>query len=677
MIGWKCRAGVVPHSLQPITPTSLSDIEKYLIDDGIYSIITKYSEDYSILESSSNSKYPFDKATYTFRTVDKYVDFLLSYFKEDYHYLYGTTEMTNMNWVPFNQSTLRERMDAVKFQFSSYNLQFPNIYNAELEIFNRIINGESSVINEIGIVYYIPSLKRVLVTTSCELKKGVYKVDGESLILLNDGRSGNRSFLESNIFGRLTSVKCLKYDGSLESIKNPQNYFFFGAEWDIDSFDSTMKVPKRNYVGLTRYTSSGSISIISDMFSDASKPEYDGGPSNPYEPGGPSGPGGGDGTFDDESDQIVDSSLPTISSANTGFTRIYNPSLSQVQDLARYLWTDSSVIETIWNHIKQFFENPMEAIIGFNLVPVPVPNGGTQNFALMYIDTGVSMTVAASQFVDVDCGTLELKEYYGSALDYSPNTKVSCFLPFIGTVSLNTDEVMGRTLQVKYRVDICSGSCVAKISVDGNFIYQYSGHCAINIPISSADFSSYVTAAISVAKLAGGALAAGAAGVVGAGVADAAQQTNQVVTTTQITNTARNPATGRQITTGTTTRVETREAPMDQSSTQASFSGLTPQNIANTVGQIMTSKPSIEHSGSFSGNSGYLGIRRPFLIIERPNMCMPSNFQTLNGFPSMITLELSTCKGFTRVQQVQLTGLSATNPEQAEILQLLKTGVVL
>lgn len=400
-------------------------------------------------------------------------------------------------------------------------------------------------------------------------------------------------------------------------------------------------------------------------------------PDNPYEPGGPSGPGGGDGTFDNDSDQITDSSLPTISSANTGFTRIYNPSLSQVQDLARYLWTDSSVIETIWNHIKQFFENPMEAIIGFNLVPVPVPNGGTQNFALMYIDTGVEMTVAASQFVDVDCGTLELKEYYGSALDYSPNTKVSCFLPFIGTVSLNTDEVMGRTLQVKYRVDICSGSCVAKISVDGNFIYQYSGHCAINIPISAADFSSYVSSAISVAKLAGGALAAGAAGVVGAGAVEAVQQTNQVVTTTQITNTARNPATGRQITTGTTTRVETRESPTDQSSTQASFSGLTPQNIANTVGQIMTSKPSIEHSGSFSGNSGYLGVRRPFLIIERPNMCMPANFQALNGFPSMITLELSTCKGFTRVQQVQLTGLSATNPEQAEILQLLKSGVVM
>lgn len=399
---------------------------------------------------------------------------------------------------------------------------------------------------------------------------------------------------------------------------------------------------------------------------------------NPYWPGGSSGTGTvPPGTFDDDSDVISDSPLPTLSAANTGFTRIYNPTLGQIQSLARYLWTTPDVIETIWNHIKKFFENPMEAIIGFNLVPVPVPDGGVENFALMYIDTGISMTVAANQFVDLDCGTLELKRYYGSALDQSPYTKISCFLPYIGTVNLNTDEVMGTTLQVKYRVDIVSGSCVAKIFIDGNCLYQYSGHCAVTIPISSADFSSYVSAAISVGKLAAAAITAGAGAAMAAGVAEVSQQTNQVVTTTQVTNTARNPSTGRQITTGTTTTVQTRESPSDQSSTQASFSGLSPQNVANTVGSIMSSKPHIEHSGSFSGNSGYLGVRRPFVIIERPNMCMPSNYNTLNGFPAMITMELGTCKGFTRVQQVQLTGLHATNPEQAEILELLKSGVIL
>lgn len=466
-----------------------------------------------------------------------------------------------------------------------------------------------------------------------------------------------------------------------ENLLDYNNFYMIQSKW----YKKSTILPWVGFLSKAKADATQSnVNIIRYFFSIENEPDFSGGeipPDNPYDPGGPSGPTDPDlppGTFDDESDIIPDSPLPTLSAANTGFTRIYNPTLSQVQALARYLWTDETVIETIWNHIKQFFENPMDAIIGFNLVPVPVPDGGTQNFALMYIDTGVQMTVAANQFVDLDCGTLELKRYYGSALDQSPYTKVSCFLPYIGTVNLNTDEVMGTTLNVKYRVDIVSGSCVAKIFVDGNCLYQYSGHCAITIPFSSADFSSYVSAAISVGKLAAAAITAGAGAAMAAGVAEASQQTNQVVTTTQVTNTARNPSTGRQITTGTTTTVQTRESPADQSSTQASFSGLSPQNIANTVGAIMSSKPHIEHSGSFSGNSGYLGVRRPFLIIERPNMCMPENYQALNGFPAMITMELSTCKGFTRVQQVQLTGMGrATNPEQAEILELLKSGVIL
>lgn len=392
-------------------------------------------------------------------------------------------------------------------------------------------------------------------------------------------------------------------------------------------------------------------------------------PVNPYEPIDPSGPGGGGGTFDFESDPVPLPSLPSISSADTGFTRIFNPTLAQVRALANYMWTDESFFSTAWNRVKQVFENPMSAIIAFNLVPVPVPDGGNVPFKLMYIDTGVTMNTAANQFVDVDCGTLEVEKVYGSALDYSPYTKVSCFLPFVGTVTLSTDDIMGHTLQVKYRVDICSGACVAVILVDGTVMYQFTGHCAINIPMNSADFSSYISALTAAAKIALG--AASGAGLIGAAadVPEVTQTTGQ----TTIRTTARNPETGRQIVTST----QTIENQSEESTTKASHDGLVPANVANTVGSVMGSKPHIERSGSFTGNSGYLGVRRPYLIIERPNLCMPANYQALNGFPSMMTLSLSSCKGFTRVQQVKLTNCTATNPEQAEILEFLKAGVYL
>lgn len=557
----------------------------------------------------------------------------------------------------FNSQCNYEFMSPLNYysrpEFKSFVSSYLPLVQAE---FPRMFETSTQTIRVV--IMYIPSLNRIIEWRGAP--EYIYEVLNDGTLISHRFRySGN--YLTSCASYQAVQLFISEYNGTIDTTK-------------LKSFSLIYRNIPNIYIRvLTTELSENSLVSANFLFSSFSPPDIIDS-DNPYEPGGDSGEGGGGGTFDDDSDPIPDSSLPTLSSASTGFTRIYNPTLSQLNQLATYLWTDESIIQTIWNHAKQFFEDPMSVIIGLNIVPVPVPNGGTENFRVLYIDTGIPLTYAASQFVDVDCGTLEIKRYYGSALDQAPYTKISCFLPFIGTVQLNTDEVMGAILQVKYRVDICSGSCVAKIFVGGNCIYQYSGHCAINVPVSSADFSSYVSAAISVAKLAIGAAAGGAMGALVNAGKDPIQQTNNTTTITT-TNTERNPATGRQITMGTQT--QTIESVQQRPTTMASFSGLTPANISNTVGEIMTAKPHVEHSGSFSGNTGYLGVRRPFVIIERPNMCMPKNYQQFNGFPCMITLELAECTGFTRVQQVQLTGMSATNPEQSEILELLKSGVII
>lgn len=492
---------------------------------------------------------------------------------------------------------------------------------------------------------HIPSLNRIIICRS-------YHAAGVGCILYdNDGNRKNPVYgITDGIYGYTYNFGSqIFYDGEYQGKETLSNKCYgdtlaYGT--NPLNFDSVIKDNTRTKA------------FFKALFEDATDPDYI---PDPYNPIDPSSPGGGDGTFDDESDLIPVPPLPTLSASNTGFTRIYNPTLAQVQDLARYLWTEPTVIETIWNKIKTFFENPMDAIIGFNLVPVPVPSSGVETLKIIFIDTGVSMNVASNQFVDVDCGTLELKEYYGSALDYSPNTKIMVYLPYIGTVTVDTDEVMGRTLQVKYRVDICSGSCVAYILVDGNAIYQYSGHCAITIPFSAADFTSYVNAAISVAKLAGAAVMGGA----GIGATESVIEATQKTSDTDYTYSSR----GKQKPVSGHETVETT------SSTKTSYSGIGPANIVNTVGQVVSAKPHIEHSGSFSGNSGYLGVRRPFVIIKRPNLCMPSDYAHYNGYPSMITLPLSECSGYTRVQQLVMEGFTGTNPEQAELMELLKGGV--
>lgn len=525
----------------------------------------------------------------------------------------------------------------------------------------------------------IPSLKVALYGLTNELGNcTIWTIEDGVATKLNNASGPLNSFDPYATTDKSAEVLfyCYKGDSSEESLRNIDNYCSWKIIWD----GQMKRVSLASYLwGSTnsRDKTSGLNAIFGSNFSP---PDF-GIPDDPFGPGGNSGEGPDTpGTFDNESDAIPMSPIPTLSMSATGFTRIYNPTLAQLNTLAEYLWKTDSILETIWNKVKQVFDDPMDVLISLNLVPVPVPNGAPVDFTVLFIPTGVSLSPATTQFVDVDCGTLALEGYYGSALDYSPYTRVQCYLPYIGMVTLDTDEVMNHTLAVKYRVDIVSGGCVATISVDGNVMYQYSGHCAISIPFSASDYSQYLNAMLQV-----GALAIGAAGASGAAAAAETtgalamleQQTGRISESTTITNTVRNPATGRQITSSTQTIDAVRDVPPRRTSTtDASFAGLSPANVANTVGQVMTGKPVASHSGAFNGNTGYLGVRYPYVIIQRPRQCLPSNYQKLNGYPSMITLKLGDCTGYTRVQQVQLTGIHATNPEQAEILQLLKGGVV-
>ena len=399
--------------------------------------------------------------------------------------------------------------------------------------------------------------------------------------------------------------------------------------------------------------------------------------TDPYAEGGHSEAGGGGGTFDLESDVIGVPSLPTMSFAATGFTRIYNPTLSELNSLANYLWTDTTFLDTVINHLKQLLENPMDAIISLALLPCPIPNGSPEAVKVMFINTGVTMAPATSQFVDVDCGTYTLQEFYGSALDYNPYTKVHCYLPYIGQVTLDTDEVMGRTIHVRYRIDIVTGMCAALISVnqtgelDETVMYQFSGHCSINMPINSADFSGYIGAAMTAGKMVAG-VVAGATGNLPLAAELIGAPAPKVTSTSETTETVktRNPKTGRQVTQWSDTKQRKTTA------SGASFGEMSRKAAANTVGAVMGSKLTVEHAGGFTGNSGYLAVRRPYLIIERPRMCNPGEYGKYNGRPSMIYMNLGECEGYTEVQSIQFENIPATNPELAELSELLKSGVL-
>lgn len=332
---------------------------------------------------------------------------------------------------------------------------------------------------------------------------------------------------------------------------------------------------------------------------------------DPYWQGDYSGSGGGGGDFDNTSTPIQIPELPSISAASTGFISLFNPTLAQLNELASYMWSNLFDIDG-W---KKLFADPMDAILGLSIVPVAVPSGGVKEVKVGNISTGISLTVASTQFVEVDCGSINVNEYWGAYLDYEPYTQAQIFLPYIGIRPISVDEIMGKTIHVVYHVDILTGACCCFVKCGDSVLYTYNGQCSIPIPITGANYTSVVNGVISVAASVGSLVASGGASAPTAISAIATSSVNQM-------------------------------------------------------------KPQIEKSGSISGSAGVLNMQTPYLILIRPRQALPNKQNGFIGYPSLITVQLTELSGYTEVQSIHLENIPATQEELAEIESLLKGGVI-
>jgi hypothetical protein len=266
----------------------------------------------------------------------------------------------------------------------------------------------------------------------------------------------------------------------------------------------------------------------------------------------------------------------------------------------------------------------MQSIIGLAIVPVAPSTAGSKSVKFGTIDSGVSMPYLSTNFVQLDCGSVALEKYVGCFMDNDPYTKISIYLPFVGIRQLSADDVIGGSIHVVYNIDVLTGACACFIehSTRG-VLYSYNGSCITNVPLTSVNFSGAIQNAVS--------------------------------------------AVGSMI--GIAAGVATGAAPI----TAMSAVGLM-TSAANTA---LNSKPSVQRSGNLGGSAGILSIMKPYVIIERPALSVPSNIQHYAGQTSNITMSLGACRGFTMCEFVHIDGVSATSEEITEIESLLKAGVIL
>lgn len=416
---------------------------------------------------------------------------------------------------------------------------------------------------------------------------------------------------------------------------------------------------------------------------------------DPNQQGGTSVSGGGQGTFDDSSDIVPIPPLPSLSVSGCGLVTLFRPTLVELQALGSYLWTN---ITDFIENLNKLFMNPMDYIISLNILPCNPSVGASRPINIGSVTTSISMSPVTSQWYEFDCGTININEYWGSALDYAPSTKISLFLPFIGSVTLNTDEVMGNRLGVKYRIDLLSGQCVAMVTVaglvdqTGTVYYQYTGECAVSVPLTGADWSRIYSAAIgAIGAAVSGGIAAGAAGVAaggatsalaGANAAEAAANTGLAFS--MINDTSKGVPGVQQM---RQNMLQASQMALDAGRQAASAparvsNGVRAMRIANTVnntvGQVISGKGYVTHSGTVSGNAGMLGVKVPYVMIEFPNQSLAENYKHFVGYPSNMYARLGDLSGYTECEQVFAGGLvNQTDAEMSELVEALKGGVYL
>ena len=218
---------------------------------------------------------------------------------------------------------------------------------------------------------------------------------------------------------------------------------------------------------------------------------------------------------EDTGDVIDIDAVPSIDFLDSGFIRAYVPTIAELNQIAGKMW-DNTFLE----NIKKMFQNPMNAIISLNLVPgiEHVTKGARSNVIIGVYDTTYSAETVAKQYFSVDMGSRTIPKEFGNFLDYAPYTFVQLFLPYIGMIELNTEDVVGHKVSVKYKCDILTGQLVATILIDDSVYNQYQGNFSMSAPMTGGDFSSmYMGVVRGGSSVVGGAISLASGNVSGFG----------------------------------------------------------------------------------------------------------------------------------------------------------------
>lgn len=326
-------------------------------------------------------------------------------------------------------------------------------------------------------------------------------------------------------------------------------------------------------------------------------------------------------THDNTSDEIPIPNMPVIGVSNAGFINVYQTAIGALQGLGDILFPQFSPPSDIVNAVEQLYnvianQNLINYVIDCHVIPAQPAIGSNKNIKIGYRDTGISAPAVTYDYTDVHCGALNLAEYFHGYADYAA-TKSKLYLPFIGFVDMKPEFWQAGTITVDYKFNV----------IDGSFMC-YVKSSSSKSQLANTVIAQYGGNACMHIPITGLNYAQMVSGVVGAGLAIASKGTASAV------------AGGAW-------------------------------SAANSIAR----GGDMQQSNAYNSTAALMGVRKPYLMIERAVPAFPSKYGHDKGYPSNITTQLSNVHGYTEIEDIDLTGLPFTADEIEELRSLLKDGV--
>ena len=325
--------------------------------------------------------------------------------------------------------------------------------------------------------------------------------------------------------------------------------------------------------------------------------------------------GGGYGTGVLPTDNINVPTLPQIDMTATGAV-LYKVTEPQMIAFRKWLWSSD------WqDNIKKIRTDPMQNIIGVSIADVDIPTTYESNIYVGNVKSDSTGSIITNTFIEVDCGTITLNEYYGTFADYEPFVATTLYLPKVGFVQIPADVIMNNSIKVVYHIELSSGEGLCYVYItntrDGfSYVWNtYTCHITSNIVLSAQDHTQQLTAL-------GSAIVNTSVAAAGA----IANPFNAVAST-----------------------------------------------LSSCIDVATTKNPTMT-KGNVGNMSAILCYKKPYIMINRTNLTKPSSFQENNGYMINYTATISGHTGFLKTRDFHAE-FNAPYTHKVEIERIMDEGV--